>query len=255
MLGIFGKKSDHPLADMKSAQAFLDEMPKSDALKTLQELTTWIESVREQAEFRLDHQFAVLRLLDETARPFERKLTRDYFSAAALSAFQENRLWLALNEFYAQTLQAYRNVLARYRNGDKGASSLKSMLPLIAGRGISAVTGGLKFAAARHALVEQAIWATLAEFYIHAETQQYLDEPVVLYTGAGAKITVRDEFVAVLMWHASSFGTLSRLHMHLAERLAAHLRKSFTVSVQHEPGSRFVSTWSIRCRPRARGSI
>ena len=81
MLGFFGKKSDHPMADLKSAQALLEDLPKSDALKALQELTAWVESVREQAEFRMDHQLAVLRLLDETARPFERKLMREYFAA------------------------------------------------------------------------------------------------------------------------------------------------------------------------------
>jgi len=64
MLRLFGGKSDHPMADIQSAQALLDEIPKHDALKALQEMTAWIGSVREQAGFRLDHQLAVLCLLD-----------------------------------------------------------------------------------------------------------------------------------------------------------------------------------------------
>jgi hypothetical protein len=36
MLGIFGKKSDHPLADLKSAQQVLDSVPKNDALAAVQ---------------------------------------------------------------------------------------------------------------------------------------------------------------------------------------------------------------------------
>lgn len=240
MLGLFGRKSDHPLADLKSAQALIQDLPKNDALKTLQELTAWIEAAREQAEFRLDHQFAVLRLLDEAAHPFERKLTRDYYTTTTLPPFQENRLWMVLNEFFAQVMQAYLNVLARYRNGDKGASSIKTMLPLIAARGVSAAAGRLKSASARYALIDQTIWASLAEFYAHAETQQYLNEEVALYTGSGAKTSVRDEFAVALMWYASSSGTLSRLHMHLAERLISHLSRSFTVSAQREPDSRFV---------------
>lgn len=240
MLGLFGKKSDHPLADIKSAQALLQDLPKNDALKALQELTAWVESAREQTEFHLDHQFVVLRLLDDAARPFERKLTRDYYAVTALSTFQENRLWMALNEFYAQVWQAYLNVLVRYRNGDKGAASIKAMLPLIAARGASAATARLKSAAVRYALVDQTIWASLAEFYTHAETQQYLNEEVALYAGLGAKTSVRNEVAVTLMWYASSSGTLSRLHMHLAERLIAYLSRNFTVSVQREPGSRFV---------------
>ena len=239
MLGFFGKKSDHPMANVKSAQELLDELPKSDALKTLLELTTWVESVREHAEFHLDNQAAVLRLLDETARTFERKLVRDYFAASALSKFQENRLWMALNEFYAQLAQAYLNVLARYRNGDKGSSVIKSALPLIAVRGICAVVGRLKCAAARYVLVDQAIWGGLAEFYSHAEAQQYLDEPVLLYSGSAAHTSVRCEFASALIWYASSASTLNRLHMHLAERLTAHLCRNFTAGMQREPGSIF----------------
>src|SRR3990167_2811565 len=98
--GIFGKKSDHPMADMKSAQALLDDLPKNDAHKMLMELTEWIESVADNPDFKLDHQFAVLRLLDETAQPYARKLARDYFTPQELNKSQENRLWLGLGNFY-----------------------------------------------------------------------------------------------------------------------------------------------------------
>ena len=237
MLGLFGKKSDHPMADVKSAQELLDVLPKSDALKTLLELTTWVEAVREHAEFQLDNQVAVLRLLDETARTFERKLVRDYFAASALSKFQENRIWMALNEFYAQFAQAYLNVLARYRKGDKGSSAIKSALPLIAVRGICAAVGRLKCAASRYALVDEAVWGSLSEFYSHADAQHYLDEPVLRYSGSAASTSVRCEFASALAWYASSAGTLNRFHMHLAERLTAHLCQSFTVGTQCEPCS------------------
>src|SRR5512143_3494948 len=104
MLGIFGKKSDHPLADIKSAQQVLDDVPKNDALNAVQELTGWIESIVELADdFRLDHEFAVLRMFDEAAQAHVRKLLRDYFAVQPLSKFQENRLWTVLNSFYKQT--------------------------------------------------------------------------------------------------------------------------------------------------------
>jgi hypothetical protein len=43
------------------------------------------------------------------------------------------------------------------------------------------------------------MWGYLAEFYSHAETQQYLDEQVSLYAGLSANTTVRCEFTSVLM--------------------------------------------------------
>ena len=235
MLRLFGGKSDHPMADIASAQALLDEIPKHDAIKALQELTAWIGSVRDESGFRLDHQLAVLCLLDEAARPLARELTYDYFSAHSLSTFQENRLWAALSGFFDQLLQAYHTVLVRYRNGDKGSAAIKLALPLLVTRGISAARGKLKYAAARYALVEQATWAHLAEFYVHAETHQYLGEQVQLQGGSDALTSVRDELAAVLIWYASSAATLNRLDAHLAERLLAHLAHDFSVGTQYEP--------------------
>src|SRR5512146_1688744 len=145
MLGLFGKKSDHPLADIKSAQQVLEELPKNDALNTVQELTGWLESIVELAdEFRLDHEFAVLRLFDDAAQPYVRKLLRDYFAVQPLSKFQENRLWMVLNNFYMHSELAYRDVLTRYRNGGRGASGIKSDLASLGVRGIAALSGRLK---------------------------------------------------------------------------------------------------------------
>jgi len=239
MLGMFGRKSDHPMANMKMTQALLANLPMNDALKSLHELTGWIESVREQDTFRLDHQFAVLHLLDETARPFERKLMREYYACTAQTTFQENRMWMELNEFSTQALLAYLVVQVRYRNGDKGATLIKDMPQLIAVRGINAAKGILKAAAARYALFDHALWESLAELYSHAEAKQYLDEPIELYPGMGVKTSVRKEFSAVLMWYVSCFGSLGRLDMHLAERLSVHLNHSFTVSQKREPSSLF----------------
>lgn len=239
MFGLFGKKSSHPLADIKSAQQLLDDLPKNDALKALQELASWIEAVREHAEFQLDHEAAVLNLIDDTARPLERKLVRDYFAASALPPFQENRIWMALDGFYTQLSDAYLKVLARYRNGDKGCTAITPVLPLIASRGIRALAGKLKCAAARYILVDQAIWNGLAAFYSHAHEQRYQDEPVPLYSGAPVSTSIRHEITGILAWYASSSSTLNRFHLHLAERLTAHLGQYLTADMQRVPDSTY----------------
>jgi len=70
MLGFFSNKSDHPLANLKSAQQLLDDLPKTDPVQVLDEIGHWIEALFDQENaFRLDHQFAVLRMLDEAAHP------------------------------------------------------------------------------------------------------------------------------------------------------------------------------------------
>ena len=238
-MGLFGNNSDHPLANVKSARQLLQDVPRNDPLKALPEITDWIESVREQADFRVDQQFEVLNLLDEAARPYMRKLVHDYFSGRVLSKFQENRTWMVLNEFFTQTEQAYHKLLTAYRNDAKGSSAIKPVLPLIAARGIYAATGSLKFTAAHYKQVDPAIWQHLAEYYSHAEAWSYLDKPVVLYANLALDTSVRCKFASTLMWYTPGSGALSPPHMHLAERLTAHFCRNFTVDERPAAGSLF----------------
>jgi hypothetical protein len=234
---LFGKKSDHPLADIKSAQMVLGDVPKADALKALQELTGWAESLREHAdEFKLDHAATVLRMLDEAAQPHVRKLMRDYFSGQPLNKFQENRIWSVLNDYFAVSEPAYVSLLERCRKEDRNAAALKPQMALLAARAIVAASHRLQLAAVRYALVEQALWAHLAEVYAYAETQNLLDETLALYSGAAAGTSVRREFAAVMVWYSVVAGSLSPVHIRIAERLIAHLNKFLTVDAQAADG-------------------
>lgn len=241
MLGIFGKKSDHPLADIKSAQQILDDVPKNDALNAVQELTDWLDSLVGMADdFRLDHEFAVLRMLDEAAQPHVRKLLRDYFAVQPLSKFQENRLWTVLDNFYTQSELAHHDVLTRYLNGGRGASGIKSDLALLAVRGIAALSGRLKLAAARYAMVESVTWKRLADFYGHAEKLGYQNNAVASYAGASATTSVGEEFAALLVWYGVSTGVLNPLHGYITGCLISFAGKGLRLDAQYNANGLFV---------------
>jgi hypothetical protein len=241
MLGFFGKKSDHPLAEIKTAQQVLEEIPKNDALKAVQELTGWIESIIELADgFRLDHEFAVLRMLDEAAQPYVRKLLRDYFTLQPLSKFQENRLWTTLTDFYTQSELAHHDVLMRLSNGARGASAIKMDMALLSSRGIAALGGRLKLAVARYSLVEPFLWQHLSEFYAHAERHGYRQHAVPLYAGVLRNTSVTQEFAVLLTWYGVSAGVLSPLQEHITELLIAHAGEKLTVFDQYNANGLFV---------------
>lgn len=241
MLGIFGKKSDHPLADIKTAQQVLEELPKNDAQNAVQELTGWIETAVELAEdFRLDHEFAVLRMLDDAAQPYVRKLLRDYFAVQPLSKFQENRLWTVLNNYYTQSEFAYHDVLTRLVNGARGASGFKTEMASLGARGIAALTGRLKMAAARYALVEALLWQHLSEYYSHAERHGYQNDAVPLYPGIPGNTSVKQEFCTLLGWYGVSAGVLSPLQEHITERLLSYAGANLTVYDQYNANALFV---------------
>jgi hypothetical protein len=240
MLGLFSNKSDHPLANLKSAQQLLDALPKTDPVEVLQEVGHWIEALFDPAnEFRLDHQFAVLRMLDDAAHPHLRKIIHSYFAAVPPTAFQENRQWGAMNAYYIFSELGYLKVLVGMRNGEKGSSSIKSNAALVSARGIYAVSGLLECAAVRYAQIDPQLWVHLAEFYAYAETEQCQDATLVVYAGLGGNSSVERMFAAVLMWYTAGVGSFSPLDLHIAKRLITYMGKSFTVNRECQADSLF----------------
>ncbi len=234
MLGLFGRKSAHPMANLESAQQALEDLPRNDALRALTEVTAWLESMREDEDIRLDNRFDVVKMLDETARPHEIKVLREYFTSGVNTPVVEKRQWGALNSYYTNLAAAYHSVLRGCHNGEKGAPALRDLRSMIVARGINAVTGCLKCVAVHYSPVEPALWEQLEEYYTEAETQKFLDEAIELYPGASAKYTIRHQLAGVLLWWSSGTGSLKPLQIHLAERLTAHVCSSLTMGP--EPG-------------------
>lgn len=236
---LFGRKPDHPMADMKSAQALLDELPKGDAHKALGEIAEWIESVSADEGFRPDHQFAVLRLLDEAAQPHARKLARDYFSPGELGKFQENRLWLALDNFYRHSADAYEMLFDRYSNGGKGGNALREHAPLIVVRALHALSRRMKYASARYSPVDGRAWSVIAKLYRHAEQRDYLDVEVAPYADMAPNASVRRTAGHLLGWYGCGAGSLSPLDIHFAERIIGQYSNAITVDAKPDANSLF----------------
>ena len=240
---MFGKKSDHPMVDIKAAQGILDDLPKNDVYKLLGELTEWIESISEHADFKIDHQFALMRLLDEAAQPHVRKLLREYFTPNELGKFQENRLWMVLGNLSRYTAEGYYRIFNRYCTLDKGNSAIKAQLPLLLARSVNALTGQLKFVCARYGHVDKAVWTNLAQIYSHAEQQKCLDAPVSLYPGMASNTSVKWATGHLLGWYGCGVNSMKPLQMHLTERLVAQYCTS--IEVHSQPGEQNLFSFDL----------
>lgn len=241
MLSLFRKKSEHPLASLKSAQQLLHDLSKTDSVKVLQEIGHWIETLFDPAnEFQLDQQFAILRMFDDAAHPHLRKIIHSYFSVVPPTAFQEGRLWGAMNAYYSYTALGYLDLIIGLRNGEKAGPAIKANVSLISARGIYAVFGKLECAAVRYTQINPQLWKQLAEFYAYAETDQCLDEQLSLYAGLGSNTSVRRIFVGMQMWHSAVVGALRPQELHIAKRLICNMDRSFTVAEQLQEDSFFI---------------
>lgn len=228
LAGFFGKQCDHPMADVKSAQQLLDDLPKHDAIKSVTELTEWLESVSVHEEFKLADQYAVLSLLDETAQVYARKLAYEYFTLHDMNVFHGNRLHMVLEALARQTANAYHRVFLRYCQTGKG--TIKAQLPLLVARAIHASRDQLKYAAVHYAARDDSVWLRLSVFYQHAEQQQYLDMPVLLYPSV--MTSVKSELGQLMIWSFCALDSLTPQAIHLNERLVTQYANVVEMSAE-----------------------
>lgn len=230
MLKLFGGgKPDHPMADIKQARQILANLPVTDAFKSLEEITHWIESVIATEGFRLNDRLELFKLLDESAQPHQRKLSRDYLAAPRLQKFQENRLWTTTFNFWKKLGDAYFMCVSQYQSGAKGAETVKAALPLMAARGMRAMSSQLKWLQLRYGPVDESVWDNIAKLYMCAEGQGIHRQSVTLYPGAPGETSVEQEFVKTLMLWASSPDGLMPLQLEIAERITSHFAASFVL--------------------------
>ena len=227
---LFGKKCDHPMKDVKSAQALLNDLPKNDALKSVTELTDWLESVSCAESFKLTDQLAVMNLLDETAHSYSRKLTCEYFTLADLNSFQGNRLCSLLGNLARHTAAAYVVLFHRYSSDEKAAVAIKASVPQVVARAVNAIAAQLKYAAMHYGPHDEKLWHTLAQLYRHAEQQKYLDTPLKLYPASLEVTSVRREAGQLMAWYACGINSLQPRIIHLTERLIAQYGDAVDVS-------------------------
>ena len=93
--------------DVAEARKLLADLPKDDPLKALDEITSWLTSVKDTPGFRPDRRIGIIMLLDETGQPLHAELLRQYLAAPRLQDFQGMRLWQGAHGFMRALAEAY----------------------------------------------------------------------------------------------------------------------------------------------------
>ena len=234
MLGIFnGTRADHPLADPREAKRVLEALPASDALRSLEELAHWFESVRAEASFRPEQRAQLVQLLDEAGQASARKLGREYLSALRQGKRQEARLWTAIHAFWQASALGYATCLDAYATGVKGADALKRSLPLLGVRALRAMAARLKWLHLRYGPIDQQLWTMLCRSYALLETKKLARTAVVVYPGVSGESTPELEFLRAMMFNACSPDSLLPEEIEIAERVIAHWSADLVLTLAH----------------------
>lgn len=220
------------MADPAQARQIMDGLPAKDPIKALEEIADWLESVNHADGFEVDRRLESVELFDIAARRHQTELTKEYLSTPRVQKFLENRLWSAGFAFCQQLGDAYIRCIKEYLSGFSGSTATGTTLPVIVARGMHAFALQLKWTLLRYGLVEERIWAEIAQLYRLAGQKEIADESVVLYPGADGETTVRREFLKALMLTASSTDGLPPVRQDIAERVIAHFAGAFRLSAR-----------------------
>lgn len=239
MLGLFGSKSTHPLAEAKEAKRILGELAASESAPCVDETTGWLESLAglDAIAPALRHKRIVE--LAAVSLPQARRLARDYLTATRPSRLQEQQAWQRNHGYWQQLANALHRCLTDADADAKVRESLKPQWHALLAGLLIARFGCLRWAQLRYGPIDKAAWADLGQLYLRAGQDKNADAPVAPFGEGEGETTVAREYLKVQIFHASSMDSLTPLEIGLAERFIAHFLPHFVLSTDLRPESAY----------------
>ena len=234
---IVGAKVNHPLAEPKEARALVAELPATDYLQALDDITRWLEALVEAEGFKLERLFEIVEMLDTAARPRQRRLLQDYLGMSRQQKVQESKLWTCGFKASRALGAAYLACVRQYRDGGAGAAAVRKTLPALAARGVRALAVQVKWTMLRYGPFEPALWRSIGEIYDYAHKSGFARDEVALQANARGTSSVEQEYLKVLMLWASSADVLPPLKQEIAERAVNHYAGGFRLGAEPFPGA------------------
>lgn len=243
------RSPDHPLYNVAEAKKVLADLPQSNDVFALNELTTWLESILESDTFRPADRIGVIKLLDETAQPFLARMFQQYLTALTDRRGDPNANSLVMFGFARKVTEAYERCIADLTHGRRNQELIQAELPLLTTRALNALVFQKKWLQLRYRPIEKRIWADLFKFHAMAESAGFSQNPLRLYGGTAHSSPTR-ALLRALMSEISSLQSLTPLEMELADRLIEHYSGAFVFSRELSKTTPFYIDYGFAGPPR-----
>jgi hypothetical protein len=226
-INVFDEKPDHAMFDAKQAKILLADLPRDDAFKALEDVTTWLTSVKCTMGFRPDVRVEVIMLLDETGLHFYEQLLQLYMGKSHLQSFKGNQLWQGMNDFKKVVSDAYSVCIEDCHLTEKKSAAYTKAIPIICARLIRALSEQIQLSMMRYIEPEKAIWEHLCNCYVFAMANQIADTMLIIYPKQSQQASPQHEFLRALMLYIASPATLAPDQISACYRIAGLLAASF----------------------------
>lgn len=251
MFKLFSKRPDHPMFDLDEARRLLGELPDDDIPKALEDITFWLDSIKNAAGFSPELRNTTIMLLDEAGQRRHAELLHRYLSAPHLRDFQGLHLWQGMHAFAQALSEAYSANLDEYQRTSKKNREFKDRLPLVCVRQLRAVSELMKLDMMRYIQVEPQVWHNLSLGYRFAESEQCAESMVLPYAGNVIHTSPQRELLRALVMHISSTETLAADQIEVSYRIAARLTSFFDLKATADPACAYVFDLAANAPPHS----
>ncbi len=227
MFHLFGAKPDHPMFDLAEAKRLLAELEPGEARKSLEEISFWLESIKDAAGFNPELRLAIIMLLDEAGQPLQSELLQRYLSVPHLRDFQGQHLWQSIRTFAKELALAYDATIKDIQGTEKHSRELNEQIPLLCARQMRAVSEWIKLDLLRYLEVESVVWHLLYSSYRFSEAEKCSENMLLVYPGHVIHTSAQRELLRILILYISSPGTLAADQIEVAFRIAGRLSSFF----------------------------
>jgi hypothetical protein len=230
MLGLFGAKSSHPLADAKEARRICAELAALEPSAIVDETAGWFESLAGLDDIATTLRYKRTLELAALSLPAARRQTREYLASQRTTRLQEQQSWQRNRGYWVHLT----HVLARCLDD---ADALRAQLDALLAGLLIAQFGTLRWTQLRYGSIDGSLWAAIGQTYLRAVQGKIAERPVRPFEATADETTVEREYLKILVFHAASMDNLLPIEIGLAERLIDHFLPHFSLSAELRPES------------------
>jgi len=235
---IFADKPDHPMFSVAEAKRLLAVLP-DDSFKALDEITSWLNSVKDTPGFMPEVRAEIFMLLDETGQPYYSELLQLYLGEPHLQDFQGMHLWHELHAFMKMLNRSYALCVHEFQQAETKPLTLADHMPVICVRWMRAVSSQMKIEMMHYVDIEQQVWDHLFSGYNFAVEHQCAEMLVFAYPRQALHISPQREFLRAMMLYISSPATLAHDQIEVCFRVAARMANFFDFKDMPDPDCPF----------------
>jgi len=213
----FGKWNNDPLANIKSATRWVENLPIGDAFKCQQAIFSELKRFNENSTQYTKDRLAIFMLLDEKSRDLQDTLVRQYLRNPRMSRPLESQLWHAVYGLYWEVARGYHTFVLHFAR-EVGKNQHENQIPLITLRAIRTFGQLLKWRAIRYLPAGEKLWLRLHNLYRIAETEGFHHQSKRAYAEDPSECSCETAYLHILMLNLANSGTLYPKQIDLLDR-------------------------------------